>query len=472
MQSKRDVLQWLEENRGRFIALAEEIWADPELAFHEFHASRLQARLAEAEGMAITWDLAGMNTAFLAEWGSGTPIIGFAGEYDALPGMSQSKRPTPEPLVEGGPGHGCGHNLLGTGCLAAAVAMKHWLEATGTPGTVRYYGCPAEEAGGGKAFMARDGLFDDLDAAFNYHPLVANAASKGSTLGVAELKFRFHGVPAHAAAAPDQGRSALDAVELMNVGVNYLREHMPLAARVHYVITEGGEAPNIVPRMAEVWYFVRAPRPEQVEQVTNRVRRIAEGAALMTETRVEEEFVGFNAGVLNNHALADLQYTAMEFIGPIDFGDEERALAAQINAAYDPSSAAQNLAMHGLPADIGDAALLAENYAAEDEGVVLPASTDVGDLSRCAPLSMLSAACWPVRVPAHTWGAVVASGHAIGHKGMLHAAKVMALAAMELYGSPAQLERVRAEFEKATGGRPYRSLLPEGVRPPRYTEDE
>lgn len=310
MQTKRDIINWLETNHKRFTSLSDNIWANPENAFREFYASRLQADFLEAEGFAISRDLAGMNTAFLAEWGTGHPIIGFAGEYDALPGLSQSKQAQPEPLVEGGLGHGCGHNLLGTGCLAAAVAVKHWLETTGTPGTVRYYGCPAEETGGGKAFMARDGLFDDLDAAFNFHPFVANVASKGSMLGVTELKFRFHGVSAHAAAAPEEGRSALDAVELMNVGVNYLREHMPQSARVHYVITHGGEAPNIVPHEAEVWYFVRAPLPDQVEDVTERVRRIAEGAALMTDTRFDEEFSSYNAGVLNNHALADLQYQA------------------------------------------------------------------------------------------------------------------------------------------------------------------
>ena len=471
MQTKRDIINWLETNHKRFTSLSDNIWANPENAFREFYASRLQADFLEAEGFAISRDLAGMNTAFLAEWGTGHPIIGFAGEYDALPGLSQSKQAQPEPLVEGGLGHGCGHNLLGTGCLAAAVAVKHWLETTGTPGTVRYYGCPAEETGGGKAFMARDGLFDDLDAAFNFHPFVANVASKGSMLGVTELKFRFHGVSAHAAAAPEEGRSALDAVELMNVGVNYLREHMPQSARVHYVITHGGEAPNIVPHEAEVWYFVRAPLPDQVEDVTERVRRIAEGAALMTDTRFDEEFSSYNAGVLNNHALADLQYQAMQFIGPITFSQEERAYAAQINAAYEASSAVQNMTMQGLPANLADNDLLAENYPAENAHVVLPASTDVGDLSWCAPLSMLFTACWPVRVALHTWGAVAASTHTIGHKGMLHAAKIMALTAMDLYSSPDELHKVRAEFDRATGGRPYKSLLPGDVRPPRYADE-
>jgi aminobenzoyl-glutamate utilization protein B len=308
MKTKQDVIRWLEANRARFTAVSDEIWATPEIAFQEFKASQLQADLMEEEGFAVTWDIAGMNTAFVAEWGADSPVIGFAGEYDALPGLSQKKQPSQEPLVEGGPGHGCGHNLLGTGCLAAAVAVKRWLEATGTPGTVRYYGCPAEEKGGGKSFMARAGVYNDLDAAFNFHPFNANVASKGSTLAIAELKFRFHGVPAHAAVAPHMGRSALDAVELMNVGVNYLREHIPDKARIHYVITHGGDVPNIVPAQAEVWYFVRAPRPDQVEQITERVRKVAQGAALMTETTLEEIFGGANANVLNNHYLADLQF--------------------------------------------------------------------------------------------------------------------------------------------------------------------
>jgi aminobenzoyl-glutamate utilization protein B len=468
MQTKQEVAAWLNRNLAHFAAISDEIWADPEDAFQEFHASQLHADALAQEGFTITPDVAGMNTAFLAQWGAERPIIGFAGEYDALPGMSQKRQPAPEPLVEGGMGHGCGHNLLGTGCLAAAVAVKRWLADSGTPGSVRYYGCPAEERGGGKAYMARAGLFDDLDAAFNFHPFNANVAAKGSTLSVVGLRFRFHGVSAHAAAAPDQGRSALDAVELMNVGVNYLREHIPQAARIHYVITQGGDVPNIVPHEAEVWYFLRSPLPHQVEEVTERVRRIAQGAALMTDTRVEEIFEGFSANVLNNHTLADLQYRAMQLIGPIPFTPAEVAYATEINAAYPESSAGETLAMLGLPAHLGKEPLLPDNYPADNADVILPGSTDVGDLSWCVPVSMLSTACWPSRVAPHTWGAVAASAHSIGHKGMLHAAKVMALAAMDLYTTPEHLQEIQDEFERATGGQPYKCLLPEHVQPPRH----
>jgi len=255
IQSKQDVIQWLEENRQPFIAIADAIWANPETAWQEFKASKMQADFLQAEGFCITWDIAEINTAFIAEWGKGRPIIGFIGEYDALAGLSQKNQPTQEPVVPGGPGHGCGHNLLGTGGMAAAVAIKRWLEANAIPGTVRYYGCPAEERTSGKTFMARAGAFDDLDAAFNYHPDSLNMPDKGSAVGVYDLTFRFHGTSAHAGGSPHKGRSALDAVELMNVGVNYMREHITEKVRMHYAITHGGDVPNIVPAEAEVWYF-------------------------------------------------------------------------------------------------------------------------------------------------------------------------------------------------------------------------
>lgn len=468
MKTKQDTIEWLDENTSRFVAISDEIWAHPEVKFQEFRASKLQAGFLEEEGFAITWDVGGMNTAFSAEWGEGKPVIGFAGEYDALPGLSQKNQPTQEPTKDGGPGHGCGHNLLGTGCLAAAVAVKGWLEATGTPGTVRYYGCPAEEGGSGKAYMARDGAFDDLDAAFNFHPGPINSPSKGSNLAVKSYRFRFTGVTAHAAASPHMGRSALDAVELMNVGVNFLREHVTEKVRLHYVISDGGDVPNVVPAEAETWHYIRSPRLDELELVTERVRKIAQGAALMTETSLQEIYVSDSVNVLNNHYLADLQYEAMKVIGPIQYTEEEIAYAEEINGAYPKGAVEKLVNQMGLPREVENRPLLGENYPALDEGKVLPGSTDVGFLSWRTPLSMLYTTCHPTGAAGHSWGIVASSVHTIGHKGMMHAAKIMAVAAMDLYTDPEHLRKARAEFDEAVAGQPSVRPRPSHIVPPQY----
>ena len=475
MQSKQDVIRWLESNTPRFTRISDEIWAHPEVAWKEFRASKLQADFLEAEGFRITWDIAGINTAFVAEWGEGRPVIGFIGEYDALAGLSQKNQPTQEPLVEGDPGQGCGHNLLGTGCLAPAVAIRHWLEATGRPGTVRYYGCPAEEQISGKTFMARAGAFDDLDAALNYHPGKMNAPSKGSAVGVYDLVFRFHGKTAHAGGSPHLGRSALDAVELMNVGVNYMREHVTSKVRMHYVITDGGDLPNVVPDHAEVWYFLRAPEREELDQVAARVLKIAEGATLMTETTVKETFRGACSNVLSNHYLADLQYEAMQVVGPIEFTDAETDYARAINEAFPEENAGGVFKDLHVPQEMKEHVralegqpLLGENFPAWNEDHIGTGSTDVGDVSWITPLSMLSTACFATGAAGHSWGVVATSGMSIGHKGMMHAAKIMALAAMDLYTDPEHLRMAREEFEEATRERPYTTPLLDHVLPPRY----
>ena len=468
MKTKQDMIQWLDENTPSFVAISDEIWAHPEVAFQEFRASKIQADFLEGEGFAITWDVGGMNTGFSAQWGEAKPVIGFAGEYDALPGLSQKNQPTQEPSQQGGPGHGCGHNLLGTGCLAAAVALKRWLEASGTPGTVRYYGCPAEEGGSGKAYMARAGAFDDLDAAFNYHPSAVNTPSKGSNLGVKSYKFRFTGVTAHAAVSPHMGRSALDAVELMNVGVNYLREHVTEKVRLHYVISNGGNVPNVVPAEAETWHYIRSPRLDELELVTERVRKIAQGAALMTETSLEEIYVSDSVNVLNNHYLADLQYEAMKIVGPIEYSEEEVAYAEEINAAYPKGAAERLVSVMGLPREVENEPLLGVNYPALDEGKVSPGSTDVGFLSWHTPLSMLSTTCYPTGAAGHSWGIVAASVHSIGHKGMMHAAKIMAVAAVDLCTDPEHLRKTRAEFERVTAGQQSIRPRPDHIVPPQF----
>jgi aminobenzoyl-glutamate utilization protein B len=470
MRIKQDIIQWLEENRDRFIAIAEKIWATPEIAWEEYQSSQLQADFFADEGFTV-WSIEDIPTAFVAEWGEGKPIIGFIGEYDALPGLSQKCQPTQEPLEPGAPGHGCGHNLLGTGAVGSATVIKNWLEATGTPGTVRYYGCPAEERGSAKTYMARAGAFDDLDVAFNYHPGSVNMAGKNSSVGVYDVRFRFYGRTAHAGGSPHLGRSALDAVELLNIGVNYLREHVLPSVRMHYVITKGGEAPNIVPDFAEVWYFLRAHLPDEHAELIERVRKIAQGAALMTETRFEEAFGGACSSMLNNHYLADLQYEAMKEIGPMVFTEEEVAFAQKINDEYPAEMFEDSIKSlvnnFHLPEDKIRHPIPPENFPPSGEGYVMGGSTDVGDVSWCTPVSMVTTTCFPMAAPGHSWGNVATGGMSIGHKGMLHAAKVMAVAAMDCYNNPEHIQKAREEFQQATKGRPYKAMIPEEItRPP------
>ena len=466
-KEKQSLCNWIERNAPRFTQLSDEIWANPELSYQESFSSKLQADFLAQEGFHITWGIGGLKTAFCAEWGSGKPILGFAGEYDALANLSQKALPYPEPLQEGAAGHGCGHNLLGVGAMAAACALKAWLEENHYSGCIRYYGCPAEETGSGKSFIARAGAFDDLDAAFNFHPFSVNFACKGSIVGYMDLTFRFHGTSAHAGATPHLGRSALDAVELMNVGVNYLREHVSPDVRIHYVITKGGDAPNIVPAEAEVWYFLRAHLPETMQNLYQRVEKIAQGAALMTETRMSVTLNGVMANLLNNKTLADIQYANMQLIGSIPFTPEEYAFAERINRAY-PSDAAQGIAdsFHIPLSVLEKSSLAADNYPSFDEGVVYTFSTDVGDLSWKAPLSLLMTACFPTHVAWHTWGVVAAVGTSIGHKGMLHAAKIMALSGLDLLTQPQLLTQVRCEFEAARQQHTPPAPLPPHIQPP------
>jgi len=480
-ESAQEVINWLDQNQSQFIEMADQIWQSPELPWREFKSSRIQADFLESEGFSVSWNVGDLNTAFMAEWGEGKPILGFIGEYDALPGLSQKNQPTKEAVVDGGPGHGCGHNLLGTGAVASTVATQKWLMSNGESGTVRYYGCPAEEKGSGKVFMARVGAFNDLDAALNFHPGKINMPEKGGAVGVNAIYFQFFGQSAHAGGAPDKGRSALDAVELMNVGVNYLREHVKDDVRMHYIITEGGKAPNIVPEEAEVYYFIRAAKPDYLAEVVERVHKVAEGAALMTETTYETCFEEGCSGLLNNHYLADLQYQAMQLIGPITFTHEEISDAQMINDAF-PGTNSDYIddmieyfkASPEIVAtfdEYRDQPLIGGNFVALDERIIATGSTDLGDLSQIVPVSLLRTTCFPTGCPGHSWGNVAACGMSIGHKGMMHAAKTMAVTAVELFSDPNHLVKIHEEFKQKTGGKPYVPLMPEDVKPPRYEPD-
>ena len=461
------VVDWLEERQGRFIGIANQIWEHPEVALTESFAAQLQAEDLAADGFTITSGLGDLPTAFMAEFtqGEGGPIVGFLGEYDALPGLSQERSTTQAAIVADGPGHGCGHNLLGTASLAAASVVKAWLVATGTPGTVRYYGCPAEETGEGKSFMARGGVFDDLDLALTWHPNATTTAWGSSSLASSKLKYRFKGRTAHAAANPETGRSALDAVELMNVGVNYLREHMPDQARIHYVITNGGGAPNVVPDDAESWYFVRSPQRHQVDELIARVNNIARGAALMTETELDIRFLAGSYNFLPNMAMTEHLQGILEEFGPIDFTDEEVELAKAMASAF-PEEQRINLGKgDSIPAEKVNDGLAREVYPLEGIGEVMSGSTDVSDVSWIAPTAQILTTCYAIGVPGHSWAITAASGMSIGHKGMLHAAKAMAAAAVDAIVQPELLAAAKAEFVESTKGRPFTSPIPAEVMP-------
>ena len=468
MKAQMDIADWLDEHQTRFTRMADEIWDHPELQFVEFKASKLQADFLADEGFRITWDLGGCSTAFVAEWGAGKPIIAFAGEYDALPGLSQRDQSSPEPEPANGAGHGCGHNLLGTGCLAAALAYKQWLERNEHSGTVRYYGCPAEEGGSGKVFMGRAGAFDDLDATFNWHPWYINSAMKGSLLSVNRYYFRFRGQSAHAAADPHSGRSALDALELMNMGVNYLREHVTDDVRLHYVILNGGLAPNVVPDFAESYYYVRAYDPQNLENVSQRVMRVAKGAAMMTDTEVDIVYKSGSTRALSNETLADLQYEVMRRLGNLAFTEAEQAYAAEINQHFGDANVKTLIERYGVPPAVAQQPLIGEVFPSADKDYVSPGSSDMGDMSWHAPCSMLQTATWASRAAAHSWGVVASGRRSIGHKGMMYAAKVMALSAAALALSPDILARAQAEFRAALEQTPYICPIPDHVAPPQH----
>ncbi len=463
------ITEWLEERQGRFIAIADEIWRNPELGLAEFKACRLQSDDLAADGFTITGDIGGMPTAFMAEWtqGEGGPVIGFLGEYDALPGLSQKIQDTQEPLEAGGAGHGCGHNLLGTAALASASVLKAWLEHTGTAATVRYYGCPAEETFDGKVFMARAGVFDDLDLALTWHPGSLTTVSATSSLAVNNISYRFHGRTAHAAANPETGRSALDAVELMNVGVNFLREHMPEKARIHYVITNGGGAPNVVPDDAEVWYFIRSPDRQQVEELTQRVSKIAQGAAMMTETTLEEKFGSGTYNLLYNDVVGEVLYQVLQALGPIEFTEEEHAFARSVVESFPSDLRASLLDKRGLPEDILDQSLNGEIWPIVGKGEPGGGSTDVSDVSWIAPTGQVTTTTWALAIPGHSWAVTATGAMSIGHKGMLHAAKTLATAAATFVLDPTLLQRAKDEFASSTAGRPYKCPIPDHITPPK-----
>ncbi len=465
MGLEEKALDFLGANEDKLVELAKSIWEHPELGVQETYASQLLAEQLKEAGFSVEMGVGQMPTAFVASWGEGRPIIGILGEYDALPSLSQKMSTIKDPIEEDGPGHGCGHNLLGVGALGAALAVKAAMEEKSIEGTIRYYGCPAEETLVGKVYMARDGVFDDLDAAITWHPAFANSLWASSALALNSFKVNFHGRASHAGGSPEMGRSALDGVQLMDVGVNYMREHIIKDARVHCVITDGGRAPNVVPPYAQVWYYVRAPKRDQVEEIYAWVLNIAQGAALMTETTYDVEFLTGCYNVLPNDVIGDLLMEKLKVVGAPQFTEEEKAFAKQLQETFPPGSIEKSLERYKMTREeVGDPLCdkVIEPY---DKGEVMGGSTDVGDVSHIAPTAQLTTCCEALGTPGHSWQTVVTSGSSIGFKGMMVAARVLALTALDLETKPELLQAAREEFEKSTDGKKYVSPLPEEAIP-------
>jgi aminobenzoyl-glutamate utilization protein B len=472
MAGEETAVGYLNENYKHFSKLAREIWENPEIGLDETFASKLIAGELEKAGFAVEFGAGGMETAFVASWGEGKPIIGILGEYDALPSLSQDATPERNELVPGGPGHGCGHNLYGVGALGAALAMQEAMKEQGISGTVRYYGCPAEETLTGKTYMARDGVFDDLDASITWHPGYANTVwANSSSLAMNSFKVHFKGQASHAAAVPHMGRSALDGAMLMDIGVNYLREHIIQDARIHSVIKDGGEAPNVVPPTATIWYFVRAPKRDQVESIYKRMLDCAKGAALMTGTTHEVEFLTGCYELMPNPTISNIMLEKMEALGGIEFSHDDMDWARKLQESIDPEiiemSRQQTLenAKAGTTADdIGDVLCEGVIYPS-DEFRIGHGSTEVGDVSQITPLGNLLTCCHPLGAPGHSWQITASSGAEIGFKGMDYAAKAMALTGLELMVNKDALDTAKKEFAESTGGRKYVTPLPEGSTP-------
>lgn len=442
LTAQRDVasvLQALDARAPAYAGIAQQIWGFAEVGYQEVKSSALLQEQLRAAGFTVQAGVADIPTAFVATWGSGKPVIAIMGEFDALPGLSQEAVPTPKPLVAGGAGHGCGHHLFGTAAAAAAIAVKDWLAATGGKGTLRFLGTPAEEGGGGKVYMIRAGLFRDVDAAVTWHPGDVNQVSRSTSLANISAKFRFRGLSAHAAAAPEQGRSALDGVEAMNAMVNLMREHIPAETRIHYVITAGGKAPNVVPDFSEVYYYARHSDMRLLDGIWERIVNASRGAALGTGTQVEMEVVNAVYNILPNDALADVMQRALDRVSGFRYTPEEARFATDIRKTLTGTIPPLGTEEKVLPPEVG----------------VSSGSTDVGDVSWVVPTVQMSSATWVPGTPAHSWQAVASGGTSIGAKGMMVAAKTMALTTMELFTTPAEIERAKAEFAKRVGGFQY-----------------
>lgn len=446
---KQRVLSLVDELEPVTWQHAEQIWDWAEPGYQETKSSKLLANWLKSAGFTIESGVAEIPTAFTATFGEGKPVIAILGEYDALPGLAQQGVPYREQPEQKYYGHGCGHHLFGTASAAAAIGVAEQIKAGRLKGTVRYYGCPAEEGGSAKVFLVRAGLFEDVDVALHWHPGSRNSAGDRSTLARIAVKFRFHGISAHAAGAPDQGRSALDAVELTNFGANLLREHVPDSTRIHYIITSGGDAPNVVPNFAEVYYYVRHPKSEVVRQVYERVVKCAQAGALATETRLEIANEGGIVEILPNQVLADVAYQNLKQLNKLAYTAEETAFALRLQESLEKPLSLDAIKTVTL-----------------SRGEVGMGSTDVGDVSWVVPTTGFSTACWVPGTPGHSWQAVACGKTTIARKGMQLAAQTLAATAVELFTNPSLVEQAQQEHQRRIGEKSYEPLVSPEQGPP------
>jgi aminobenzoyl-glutamate utilization protein B len=465
---KKGALSWIDEHTSFLTDISDQIWEFAELGLQEFNSSALLRKVLKMHGFTVETNIAGMPTAFVASYGREKPVIGIMGEYDALSDLSQKASPRKEPLVEGAPGHGCGHNIHGTSGMGAAIAVSKVIEAEEMKGTVKFFGCPAEETLVGKVFMVRDGVFAGVDAVFSHHPGTMNAAKLGSTNALNSVKFQFHGVTSHAGSSPHRGRSALDAVELMNAGVNYMREHIVQEARIHYVIEEGGGAPNVVPEYASSWYYIRAPERSQVEHIYRWIHKIAEGAALMTGTTYSYQFLTGGYNCLNLPSMADLAVKNMRTIGSPTYTDEELAFAREIQQTIPPETIVESLKRSKREDWKNLQGVIIDRTIPDPwgKGEVSGASTDVADVSWQAPTKEFNTATSVLGSPGHSWQIVAMGKSGVAHKSLIFAAKIIAACVLDTMTQPLLLKKMWEEFKEAKQGVEYVSPLPSDHIPP------
>lgn len=453
--TQQSAIERVEAHVDEIKAVNQAIWNFAEVGLQEHKSAALFVEKLKSAGFDVETGIADMPTAFVAEYGSGTPIIGILAEYDALPGLSQKAVPYREPVKGGAAGHACGHSGLGAAAFGGAVAIKEAMEQHGLKGTIRLYGTPAEETGIGKVYMQLAGVFDDLDVCLHWHPATKNEVHwSNSSKALVSMKFAFHGTAAHASMSPESGISALDAVELMNVGVQYLREHVREDARIHHVITDGGGQPNVVPAKAEVWYYVRADRHEDAEKYVERVKEIAQGAALMTRTKLDIRVETDNHELIENQPLAQLCLKNLELVGPTKFTEEEKAFARR---CQEP-----------LAEEFGKrfSVALEEHVRPLTPGREARGSTDVGDISWHVPTGGFRTVCFPAEAPGHSWQNVASIGSSIGEKGTIYAAKVFAVTTIDLLENPELVAAAKADHQDRMKDRKYTSLVPKGQKPP------
>jgi aminobenzoyl-glutamate utilization protein B len=466
---KESAWGWIDENREHIVGLSDKVWDYAELGLVEEKSMRLLADELEKHGFRVERGVAGMPTAFIATWSNGEgPTIGLMGEYDALPGLNNKKVPWKEAQRGGAPGHGCGHNIHGVTAVSAAIATQHAMKEGKIKGTIRMYGSPAEENYDGKVFMVRADLFRGVDACLSHHPGSLNTAGLSSSTAINSVKFHYYGKTSHAAGSPEQGRSALDAVELMNVGVNFLREHVIDKARIHYVIEEGGGQPNVVPDYARSWYYIRAPERDQVDHIYTRILKVAEGAAMMTETTLKVEFLTGVYNTLPSKALSGVVVANMRKIGAPTYSEEDLAFAAEIAKSFPKEQKVDNLRKSKIPnpEKYLDVDVVTDILDPWNEGEVSGGSTDVADVSWQTPTMEFGTAAFVLGAPGHSWQTVACSGTSLGHKSLVFAAKTMAGATLDLLTKPELLAEAKEEHAKKMQSRTYRCAIPDEIGPP------